>query len=378
MAHRCSDRFLNAEALAITTRKIREGTVSDSPHFKSEEWLRLATQGSQIGLWSWDEVNKRLFWDTNTREMFGAPVDGEVDLETFYKALHPADRDRVRDNWRHAFEHGLAYELEYRSLRSDDTIRWIHARGAGSYDDAGKPLRMVGVAFDFTEQKDAEQKCFDLSGRLINAQELERTRLARELHDDFSQRLALLTNQLELVRRMIPEYLREASEQLHELQRSAREIGADLHSLSHRLHSSKLEYLGLAPAVTSYCADIGRQYGIQIKVNQKVPKTISAETALCLFRIVQEGLRNVIKHSRATKVELVLEGDNRAISLTLSDNGVGFEVSNRLASRGIGLLSMRERALMLGGSFEVLSQPTQGTQIAVIVPFPERLMAPMS
>jgi signal transduction histidine kinase len=125
----------------------------------------------------------------------------------------------------------------------------------------------------------------------------------------------------------------------------------------------------------SYCADIQRQYPIQIDLKQNVPKTIPAGTALCLFRVVQEALRNVIKHSGATNVDVVLGVDTQVISLTVSDNGVGFEVSNRLASNGIGLLNMRERARMLGGRFEVLSQPTQGTQIAVTVPLNDYSLA---
>lgn len=367
MARRCSDPFLNAEALAITVEKVREGTASRNPHFASKQCLQLATQKSPIGLWSWDEVTNRLFCDTNTREMFGAPAEGEVDLETFYTALHPADRDRVIHKWRYAFEHRLPYELEYRSLRADSTIRWLHAYGTGSYSATGQPLCMIGVIFDVTERKESEQERVDLSRRLIRAQEEERTRLARELHDDFSQRLALLNNQLELVRRMIPENVTEASEQLHQLQGAVRQIGSDLHSLSHRLHSSKLEYLGLARAVSSYCADIEKYYEIQIELKQNVPKTMSAEIALCLFRVIQEGLRNVIKHSGATKVDLVLEGDIRGISLTLSDNGIGFDVSRRFEA-GIGLLSMRERAQMMGGTFKLHSKPREGTLITATIP----------
>jgi PAS domain S-box-containing protein len=321
-----------------------------------------------MGLWYWDEVNQQLFWDTKTREMFGAVADGEVVLETFYKALHPADRDRVKHDWRYVLKHGLPCELEYRSLRPDGTIRWIHARGKGHYDEDGKPLCMVGVVFDVTERKDAERERAELSRRLINAQEQERARLAREIHDDFSQRLEVLANELELVRRIIGESPMEAGERLLQLQTSVAKIGVDLHGLSHRLHSSILEYLGLTPAVRSYCAAIAKQYQIQIEVRQNVPRALPREIALCLFRIVQEGIRNVIKHSRASRVDVLLEGGDQVVSLTISDNGVGFELSSSFASGGIGIISMRERARMLGGTFDLLSQPAQGTQISVTVP----------
>jgi signal transduction histidine kinase len=130
-----------------------------------------------------------------------------------------------------------------------------------------------------------------------------------------------------------------------------------------------LETLGLTAGVGSFCVEYAAQHAIEINfVHKDVSKSIHPDITLCLFRIVQEGLRNVSKHSRASKVDVLLKGSVDAISLTLSDNGVGFELSNSLASDGIGLRSMRERARMLGGKFEVISQPMQGTQIAVIVP----------
>src|SRR5215475_13866450 len=114
----------------------------------TEEWLRLATQGSQVGLWYWNEVTKKVFWDAPTREMFGVPLDSEVTEERFYRGLHPSDLDRVKHSWRFAVEHGLPYQIEYRTLKPDGTVRWVHARASGYYDKAAKPLYMLGVAFD--------------------------------------------------------------------------------------------------------------------------------------------------------------------------------------------------------------------------------------
>lgn len=336
------------------------------PH--GEEWLRLAVEGTQLGLWYWDEVNQRLLWDEKTREMFGVVTAGEVTLEDFYEALDPADHDRVKHDWRYALENRQPFELKYRLLRPDGTIRWIHARGRACYDGDGKPLCMVGVVFDITEGQESEREHVELSGRLINAQEQERARVAREIHDDFSQRLSILANELELLSRMIEDSPSEASKRLHQLQTSVCKIGLDLHSLSHGLHSSILEHIGLAPAVRSYCDEISEQYRIDIKVNENIPRNLAPDTALCLFRIVQEGLRNVIKHSQASRVEVLLEGGVEAVSLLISDNGAGFEVSSSFPSKGIGIVSMRERARMLGGRFDLTSRPAQGTRIAVRVP----------
>jgi PAS domain S-box-containing protein len=349
--------------------KLRERAVSDDPVPKSEEWLRLAAQVAQMGLWYWNEVTSELFWDTKTREIFGSNLVGEVTLETFYNALHPEDLAHVKEIWRYELERGLPYDLGFRALTPDGSIRWIQARGSGYYDKDRKPLCMVGVVFDVTERKLADQERIELSGRLINAQERERTRLARELHDDFSQRLALLTLELENVAEMIEVSPKAANARVAELRNAVTSIEEDIRSLSHRLHSSTLESLGLVVSVRSFCADVAKQHGIQIDfVEKDIPKSMPPDIALCLFRIVQEGLRNVSKHSRASRAEVRLEADSKAISLGLSDNGVGFEFSQSLASIGIGIRSMKERTWMLGGRFEVVSQPTQGTQITVFIP----------
>jgi len=336
---------------------------------KSEDWLQLAVEGSELGLWYWDEVRQELHWGLKTREMFGAPANGKVTLQTFIDALHPDDREKVLRHWRHSFENGLPYSIDLRALRPDGSVRWIHARGKGYRDRSRKPRSMVGVVFDVTARKEAEQQHFELSGRLINAQEQERMRLARELHDDFSQRLAILANELETIAEMTKDSATEASRRLHELWNLASEIGADLHSFSHRLHSSRLETLGLGASVDSYCKEFAQKHGIEIDLAcEQLPKPIPSETTLCLFRILQEALRNAMKHSRASRVEVKLKRDGEATSLTVSDNGVGFEPSQNYASHGIGIHSMRERARMLGGTFEVRSQPRRGTQIAVTVP----------
>lgn len=346
----------------------KAGAEESALHMR-DEWLRLAAQGSQMGLWYWNEVTKELFWDARTREMFGVTVDAEITLETFHRALHPDDLERVTRNWRYMFEHGHAYELEYRSLRPDGTIRWICARGSGYYDDAAKPVCMVGVVFDITERKEIEQERLELSGRLIKAHEEERSRLARELHDDFSQRLAVLATELQITLGAVGNSQSNVSERLCKMLKTVKEIAADVHSLSHDLRSSKLELLGLSRSVRSFCQEFSKQHDIQINFDQAaLPEPIPSETALCLFRIVQEGLQNVNKHSRASQAEVRLTGRPSEISLFLSDNGVGFDLSQDHASKGIGILSMKERARMLYGTFEIRSAPTKGTQITVKIP----------
>ena len=335
---------------------------------EQSEQLRLAAQASQMGLWCWNELTKKLFCDSTTREMFGVPVDGEVTPETFHEAMHPDDVEWVKRTWRHAFEHALPYEHEYRSLRPDGTTRWIYARGSGYYDD-GKPTRMVGVVFDITRRKQIENEHLELSGRLIKAHEDERSRVARELHDDFGQRVALLASELETILDAVGNSQPNVSERVRELVKTANEFGADVHALSHRLHSSKLEMLGLSRSVSSFCRDFSKQHKIEIDFRHEgLPEPLPSETALCLFRLVQEGLQNVRKHSRASRVDVRLAGASTEISLILSDNGVGFDLLQNHASTGIGIMSMRERVRMLHGTFEIQSAPMKGTQITVKIP----------
>ena len=347
--------------------ELRKKPASDDPLLKSEEWLRLAAKGSPMGLWYWNEETRHVFFDAKACEIFGVELAGEIPLETVYRCLHPDDRERVVEVWRHQLEKRLPYDLEYRTVRPDGSIRWVHALGSGYYDELEKPLRMVGVVFDITERKQADQERLDLAGRLINAQEQERSRLARELHDDFSQRLAMVAADLELAGKMVKEP--NVRNELQKLHSEVAEIGTDLNSVSHRLHSSTLETLGLTAGIRSFCAEFSSQHALEVEfVHKGVPKSTNPDTALSLFRIVQEGLRNVRTHSRAPKVDVWLQGSAEAISLTLSDNGVGFKFADSVASHGIGLRSMRERARILGGTFKVQSSPGQGTRIAVTVP----------
>jgi PAS domain S-box-containing protein len=123
---------------------------------EAQDLFRLAAEGSHLGVWHWDEIAKTLTWDGATRDMFGASTDGEITIDTFYRALHPDDAERVKQTWRRALELRLPYQIEFRTQRTDGTIRWVDARGRGYYDEAGKPLSMTGVAFDITDRKEAE------------------------------------------------------------------------------------------------------------------------------------------------------------------------------------------------------------------------------
>jgi PAS domain S-box-containing protein len=581
--------------------------------YKTKDWLQLAAQGSELGLWYWDEVRRKLDWDLKTREIFGVSKRAKVKLETFVSALHPDDRDSVVRHWRSCVEDGLPYSLVMRIVRPDGAVRWVEGRGRGYYNKEGKPLSMVGVVFDVTEREQAEharlrhaavvessadaiiskdlngvivswnagaktlfgysedeavgqpitilippelreeeerifeklrsggriehyetkrvtkagnlvdvslrigpikdstgtavgyskiahditqrkqaddalreseerfrnvfrdtgvgmvivspdgqylaanrafcdclgyseeellqktvesitlpedwpafserltqtlkqgssfrwiqKRCLHKSGRivytessaslirnrdgspkyfvadvlditsrkeaeevlssmtrkLIDAQEQERARIGRELHDDITQRLAMLAVELENLQDDPSGFQRRG----RELRKAMTEIAEDVQGLSHELHSSRLEYLGVVAGIRSWCKEFGRRQKINIEFSGDVPNALSQEIGLTLLRILQEALHNVVKHSGARKVSVQLREDAREIHLIVSDGGKGFETERALRGEGLGLTSMRERVRLVNGTIAIDSKPMGGTRIHARVP----------
>jgi signal transduction histidine kinase/ABC-type uncharacterized transport system substrate-binding protein len=223
---------------------------------------------------------------------------------------------------------------------------------------------------DITQRKQEEQERLELSGQLIHAQEEERSRLARELHDDFNQRLAMLAVDLERLSQTIADSPLDTGRRLRDLWNRAAELGDDLHSLSHRLHSSTLENLGLALGLSSLCHEFSEQQGVEIDFeHENVPRGINSDVALCVFRIVQEALRNVKKHSGAKRAEVRLRGEDELLYLSVSDTGVGFDKQLRPSRGGLGIRSMEERLRLVGGRIEIVSEMNRGTTLSVCLPF---------
>ena len=236
-------------------------------------------------------------------------------------------------------------------------------------DIDGKPQYLIADVMDITERKRAEEVLSSVSRRLIEAQEKERARIARELHDDLSQRMALLQIGLSQFKQNLPSLSAQAAVQLDRVAQTAREISSELRNLSHRLHPSKLDTLGLVASLEGFCREFSSQYNVQVQfVHRGIGEKIAKDLALCLFRIVQEALRNVAKHSGGTEAKVVLSGFEDRIDLCISDEGVGFEPASQEENFGLGLISMQERLRLIGGQLLVESEPSHGTRIRVHIP----------
>jgi PAS domain S-box-containing protein len=266
--------------------------------------------------------------------------------------------------------------LQGETLRADED-RWDGKEGARWARWEVRPWNTtegeVGgiliLAEDITHRKQMEQALSDMTRKLVEAHEQERALIARELHDDITQRLAVLALEIEQMQELRPEMRSEMRDRANELSKMARKILADTQSLSRELHSSALEYLGLAAGMRSWCKEFSERHKLEITFQSHDGSQPSHEVSLCLFRVLQEALQNAAKHSGAKQIEVQLAEDANEIHLFVSDSGVGFDIKTPGRSRGLGLTSMQERVRLVGGTIVINSKPQAGTAIHVCVPF---------
>jgi signal transduction histidine kinase len=226
----------------------------------------------------------------------------------------------------------------------------------------------IGSCTDITDQKESQKAAQDLSALLIKSQDEYRACLARELHDDISQRLARLSIDLGRFTQCVT--LKGVEEKLiHDVSNRLVQLSRDVHTLSYELHPSALVDLGLEDALRSECEQISSRQSIRAELRVRdLPTAIPREVAIGLFRIAQEGLRNAIRHGRASWVEISLAGMDDGLLLVVHDNGIGFDVSRRRHTPSLGLSSMRERSRLLSGHMDIESEPGQGTTVVSWVP----------
>ena len=349
----CVVQALVIGALLVQRRRRR---LAERSLRESEQRMNLAADAANLGIWIRDLVGDQIWATDKWRQLFGFEKWERLDMHRFLQRLHPEDRDAVSEALTKAREAGGSYEKEYRIVLPDGRVRWIASRGRVEFNAAGKPVLMRGASLDNTARKLAEESAHDLSGRLIHAQEEEQTRLARELHDDLSQSLALLSVELEMFGQSPPAERGQISSRMQEFSARVKRLSSEVHRLSHELHPAKLEQLGLVAAMRGFCKEFAMAHKLAIEFAERsVPRTVPEDTALCLYRITQEALHNVIKHSggRVARVELTKDGGE--LRLVVTDDGVGFDPETIRVNGSLGLVSMAERARFAHGRFSIKS-----------------------
>jgi PAS domain S-box-containing protein len=352
-------RRIEAELqLATSFEKVQE----------SEQRFRLVANKAPVLIWMSDTDKLCNYFNQPWLEFTGRQLAEELG-NGWSEGVHLDDLKNCMQTYTRAFDLRESFKMQFRLRRHDGEYRWVVDTGVPRLSLDGAFTGYIGSCLDVTDHKEAEQALANMGRRLIEAHEEERTWIARELHDDINQRIALLTVQLEHWAQSPPNSRVEITDHIRHVRKDLSELGNDIQALSHRLHSSKLEYLGIATAADGFCKELSERQKVQIAFHHEgIPHSLPKEVSLCLFRVLQEALQNAVKHSGERQFSVELHGTSEEIELTVKDEGVGFDQQDAINRHGLGLISMRERLQLVGGEFSIKSEQSHGTTISARVP----------
>lgn len=337
---------------------------------KSEELLRLAAWAGKMYAYEWDVATNVVVRSPECTNILGSTESMRFDRDQLLERVHPDDRAAFNASVAELSPDRPTSQITYRLLLSSGAFIWLEKSGRAFFDGEGRLQRVIGLVADVTERKQAEEALSGVSRRLIEAQEQERTRIARDLHDDITQRLALMAIELEQLQQAAPDGPVELRTGIDELHQQMLEIAATVQAMSHELHSSKLAYLGIVAAIRSFCREFSERLKVEIDFrSQDVPNTLPWDISLCLFRVLQEALHNAAKHSGVGHFDVQLWGTPEDIHLAVTDFGTGFELEAARKGQGLGLTSMRERLRLVNGELSIDTQPKRGTTVHARVRF---------
>jgi PAS domain S-box-containing protein len=343
---------------------------------ESEERFRLLANGAPVMVWTARPDTTLDFVSATICEFTGLSLEQLLD-NGWLEHIHPEDVEPCQRIYVPAVEARRPFQMEYRLRRADGAFRWVLDTGVPRYGPDGSFAGYIGSSIDITDLKQTEaalrrayEQNHDLAGRLINAQEAERTRIARDLHDDVSQQLAgvgiLLSGLKRLLSRSGPQG--DVDETMSALQQRTARLAHAIRHLSHELHPGVLKHAGLVEALMQHCAEVGRHHGITVTVNAPDDlDSLDFDVALCLYRVAQEALTNVVRHAHASVALVELTRIETGVELSVIDDGIGFVASDYTGS-GLGLRSIDERVRLTRGSVKVESRPGEGTNLRVRIP----------
>jgi PAS domain S-box-containing protein len=344
---------------------------------ESEERFRRIVDHAPVMIWTARPDTSLDYLNQYCVEFTGLPIE-KLRNEGWLDAVHPEDLERSKGTYGPAFDARMPFTMEYRVRRADGQYRWLLASGIPKFGPDGSFAGFIGTDVDITERRDAEdvfrvsraalevshREIQQLAGRLLTAHEDERRHLARELHDDLTQRLARLAID---AGRM--ESAADAPEGIRLLREDLVHLSEDVHALSYRLHPSVLDDLGLVEALKAECDRVGRHGDLRVDLEASaLPMALPKDASLCLFRVAQEALSNAARHGHASTINVSLSPRGQGFQISVSDNGNGFDTERPSDRASLGLASMRERVRLLDGKLEIESIPGHGTRVVAWVP----------
>jgi PAS domain S-box-containing protein len=355
------------EGASIIVRDISARKRLEAVLRESESRFRLVADTAPVMIWMSDTSKVCTYFNKRWLDFTGRTLDSQLG-NGWVNGIHEQDLECYLETYTKAFDQREKFRMEYRLRQHNGEYRWIMDHGVPRFDMDGTFAGYIGSCIDVTETKLAEEAISTVNRRLIAAQEQERIRIARDLHDDINQQLALLLAELDALQSIEPYSVEEVRTRLSRLAERLNEISGDIQQISHQLHSSKLEHLGLLTAMKSFCREFGAQQRLDIRLHyNEIPSAIPFEISLALFRVLQEGLRNGAKHSGVKEFDVDLKYASGEICLSIADQGAGFDPNAERSLNGLGLVSMRERVKLIQGTITIISMRNAGTSIKVCV-----------
>jgi PAS domain S-box-containing protein len=362
------DDFRFLDVLAREAADLIERTLAEEAVRESEERFRLIANTAPVMIWITDARGYVTYLNEPYLDFTGLPLAAALG-DGWIKVPHPDDVERCREEYmRAAAAHG-PFQMEQRLRRHDGEYRWVISAGVPRFNPDRSFAGYIGSAVDITDRKLADEVLSTVSQKLIDAHEEERTRIARELHDDINQRVALVSVRLDYLKQSPPSSAADLDEAIAGASQELADVAADIQALSHGLHPARLDLMGLEAAAAGFCEELAKRHGVTIDVHfENVPATLPREISLCLYRVLQEALHNVVKHSVAGRAHVSLSGQTKTINLTVKDSGAGFDPHEAMKGRGLGLTSMKERLKVIGGKLSIHALPGRGTMIHAVAP----------
>jgi PAS domain S-box-containing protein len=337
----------------------------------NEESVCVMSEKAPAMLWMAGTDRLRIHFNKRWLDFTGRPVQSELQ-NGWTEGVHPDDLPRLLDIYSGSFDRRQEFKMEYRLRRHDGEYRWVCDNGAPWFEADDSFAGYIGSCFDIHESKLAAEALARIVGRLLDEQEQERMRIAGELHDDIGSSLAIIGIEVFGTGQPASGSSRRKNPDNQELYQKVQEIGSRVSRLSNQLRPAMLKYFGLAKAIGIECRDFSEACQIPVSCScNNLPSKMDPAIALICLRVVQEALRNVGKHSRATSATVDVSATSTEIILAVSDDGAGFNVEQTKFGIGLGLISMRERMWLIGGTFEIRSQSGQGTKILCRAPLVE-------